>query len=88
MKKKPWYQSKIFVLSVVAVLTIGGNYLTGWFTGQGVTQEQIDAVAAVQPAVAQAIEKYQHGAGLLESLSMLAFAFIGVWRKWFTSSLI
>lgn len=88
MEKKPWYKSKIFLLAVTAVFTIGTNLATGWVTGQGVTPDQIDAVANTQPAVAEAIHDYQAGQGLLNSISILAFAAIAVFRRWFTSALL
>lgn len=88
MEKKPWHKSKIFLLAVTAVCTIGANLATGWVTGQGVTEEQINAVSATQPAIADAIHNYQSGQGVLNSLSAVAFAVIAVWRKWFTTSLL
>lgn len=88
MDKKPWYKSKIFVLAVTAVFTIGTNLATGWVTGQGVTQEQIDAVSATQPAIADAIHDYQAGQGILNSLTAVAFTLVALWRKWFTTSLL
>lgn len=87
-EKKPWYKSKIFLLAVTAVATIGTNLLTGFITGNGVTQDQIEAVAATQPAIATAIENTQNGGNILQSLSTLAFGLIGLWRLWFTKSVI
>lgn len=87
-QKKPWYQSKIVLLVLAALSTVGANLLTGFISGQGVTTEQLDAVAATQPAVAEAIEKYQQGQGLLQAISVVVFAAIGVIRKWFTTSLL
>jgi hypothetical protein len=87
-QKKPWYQSKIVLLAITAFFTIGTNLATGWLTGQGVTQDQINAVAATQPAVAEAIDDYQAGQGVLNSVSVVVFASIALIRKWFTSSLL
>ncbi len=87
-QKKPWYQSKIVLLVLGALSTVGANLLTGFISGQGVTKDQLDAIAATQPAVAEAIQKYQDGQGLLTSLTVVAFAAIGVIRKWFTTSLL
>ena len=88
MEKKKWYQSKIFLLAVAALATVGTNLANGWLSGQGVTTEQIDAVAATQPAVAEAIEKYQHGQGILQSIMTLSFAAIAVFRSWFTNKIL
>ncbi len=85
MEKKKWSNSKIFLLAVAALVTVGSNLATGWLSGQGVTTDQLDAVAATQPAVAEAIDKYQHGQGILQSVTTLAFAAIAVFRTWFTS---
>lgn len=88
MEKKPWYKSKIVVLAVTAIFTVGTNIATGWLSGQGVTQEQIEAVANTQPSVAEAIKDYQNGQGLLNSISVIAFAAIAVFRKWWTNTLL
>lgn len=87
-KKKPWYQSKIVLLVLAALATVGTNLLTGFISGQGVSSDQLEAVAATQPAVAEAIEKYQSGQGLIQSITVVVFAVIGVIRKWFTTSLL
>lgn len=88
MEKKPWHKSKIFLLAVTAIATIGANLLTGFVTGNGVTEGQIEAIAATQPAVANAIQDVQNGGNILQGLSTLAFSLIGVWRIWFTTSVI
>lgn len=88
MQKKPWTKSKILILAITAIFTVGTNLVTGWLSGQGVTQEQMDVVAATQPAVSEAIEKYQHGQGIVQSISILAFSAIAVWRTWFTSKVL
>ena len=87
MENKKWYNSKILILAITAVFTVGTNLVTGWLSGQGVTQEQMDVVAATQPAVAEAIEKYQHGQGIVQSISLLAFSAIAVFRAWFTTKI-
>lgn len=84
--KKPWYQSKILLVALAGVATIGANLLTGFLSGQGVTEEQIAVVAATQPAVASAIQHYQEGQSLFQVLSEGAFALIAVWRAWFSGS--
>ncbi len=88
MEKKPWYKSKIALLAFTAVLVIGGNFLTGFITGNGVTQDQIDAIGTVQPQVATTIENVQHGQNIFQGLTTLAFGLIGVWRVWFTNKQI
>lgn len=88
MERKKWYQSKIVLLALTAVAAIGGNLLTGFITGQGVTQEQINVVAATQPQIAQTIQNVQSGQNIFQSLSALAFALMGLWRVWYTKAVI
>ena len=87
-QKKPWYLSKIALLAFTAAVVIGGNLATGFITGAGVTQEQIDAVATIQPAVADTIKDVKAGQNIFQALTGLGFGLIGVWRLWFTSKVI
>lgn len=86
--KKPWYSSKIILIALTGLVTIGTNLVTGFITGQGVTPEQMEAVAQLQPAVADAIEKHQAGGGIIEAISGVFFAAIIFFRKWFTNALL
>lgn len=88
MEKKPWYKSKIALLSFTAAIVIGGNLAYGFITNSGVSQDQIDAVASIQPAVDQTISDVKDGQNIFQALSTLAFTLIGVWRVWFTNKLI
>lgn len=88
MEKKKWYQSKIVLICLTAIATIGGNYLTGFITGQGVTDQQIQAVSAVDPAVADLVAKIQNGENWFSAVGTLVFAAVGIIRVWFTQKLI
>lgn len=85
---KPWYKSKIVLLSLSSLLVVGSNLLGNWLTGQGVTQEQMDAIAAVQPATADAIHKVQDGSNWLQALVGISSVLVLVFRTWFTSTKI
>lgn len=88
MEKKPWYKSKIALLAFTAALMIGGNLITGFITGNGITQEQIEAVGTIQPAVAETIQDVKSGQNIFQAITALAFSLIGVWRLWFTTKQI
>lgn len=87
-QKKPWYSSKIILIALTGLVTIGANLLTGFITGNGVTSDQIEAVAQIQPAVADAIQKHQAGEGIIEAISGVFFAAIVLFRRWFTSAIV
>lgn len=88
VEKKPWYKSKIIMLALSAALVFGSNLLGGWLTGQGVTQEQMDALSTAQPEVAHAIERVQAGENVLGVVGSLVSVFILIFRTWFTSKQI
>lgn len=88
MESKKWYQSKIVLLSLSTILIVGGNLLTGFLTGQGVTPEQLDAVAAAEPEVAEAIERVQTGDSILQIVAGLFPTLVLILRVWFTSTTI
>ena len=88
METKKWYQSKIVLLSLSTILVVGGNILTGFLTGQGVTPEQLDAVAAAEPEVAKAIERVQAGDSILQIVAALFPTIILILRVWFTNTAI
>lgn len=86
--KKPWYQSKIALFCIGAIVTFGSNFLSQWLTGQGVTPEQMDALASAQPEVAQAVDKIQNGGNILSAVGALFGTAVLVFRVWFTSKQI
>ena len=83
MEKKPWYKSKIVIICAVAVATIVGNYLTGFITTSA-TPEQIQAVAAIDPAVAETVKAVKSGENWFSAAGTLIFTFIGFIRVWFS----
>jgi hypothetical protein len=88
MESKKWYQSKIILLSLSTALVVGGNLLTGFLTGQGVTPEQLNAIAAAEPEVAEAVQRVQAGENILQIIAGLFPIAIMVLRLWFTNTTI
>jgi hypothetical protein len=83
---KPWYFSKIILLSIVGVITYGLDAVTGFLTGAGVTPEQIQIIRDTQPQIAEAVEQYKSGSNILQTtLGVLLPAAIAVVRKWWTN---
>lgn len=83
---KPFWKSKIILLSVASILIYGANFLTGFLTGSGVTDEQLDAIRQSQPAIADSVEQLQHGSNVIQViLGGIVPALIAVARKWFTN---
>ena len=88
MEQKKWYQSKIVLLSLSTVLVVGGNLLTGFLTGQGVTPDQLDAIAAAEPEVAEAVKRIQAGDSILQVIAGLFPVLVLILRVWFTNTSI
>lgn len=88
MEKKPWYKSKIFVIAVIGIFGIVANYVTGFISGSGVTQEQIDAVNTIHPTIATAIQDAKSGQNIFQVVYGAVLGLIGVWRLWFTTKTI
>jgi len=85
-QEKPWYSSKIILLSGAAILVYGSNALTGFLTGAGITQDQIEIIRATQPQIAEAVDEYKAGSNILQTtLGVLLPAVIAVVRKWWTN---
>ena len=87
MEKKPWFQSKIVIICAIAVVTIVGNYLTGFITTNA-TPEQIQAVADIDPAVADTVNAVQSGQNWISAAGTLLFTVIGFIRVWFSKKQI
>lgn len=86
MEQKKWYQSKIVLFCISAVLVVGGNLLTGFLTGEGVTPDQLSAIKSAQPEIANAVEKLQAGESALQVIAGLFPVIILILRVWFTSA--
>lgn len=83
---KPWHQSKIILLAGASVLIFGGNALSGFLTGAGVTPEQIDVIRSQQPQIAEAVEQFKTGQNILNTiLGALMPALIMIARRWWTN---
>lgn len=84
---KPWYKSKIVIISGIAIVVIVANYLTGFITTNA-TPEQIKAVADLDPAVAETVKAVQDGQNWFSAAGTLIFTVIGFIRIWFTKKQI
>jgi len=83
---KPWYQSKIILLAGSAGLVYGGNALTGFLTGAGVTPEQIEVIRSTQPQIADAVEQFKSGQNVLTIIvGAVIPVLIVIARKWFNT---
>lgn len=85
MEKKPWYKSKIFLLSGALALVGGTDLAFGWLSGQGVTPEQINVIDATLPGTADAIKDAVAGKNYLGIITALGGFLGAIWRAWFTS---
>lgn len=88
MEQKKWYQSKIVLFSLSTLLIVGGNLLTGFITGQGVTPDQLAAIETAEPEVAEAVQRLQSGESILQVIAGLFPVLILILRVWFTSTSI
>lgn len=83
--KKTWYKSKIILLALTIVAVFGGNYLFH-FLGANISQEQLDAIAQSQPAVADLIERYRSGESIYSLIGAAVGVLFVVFRAWFTTT--
>ncbi len=86
--KKPWYKSKIILLALSSLMLFGSNWLTGWLTSQGVSQEQLDALSQAQPQVTDVVQRVQGGESILSVLGAIISIAILIFRTWFTDKAI
>lgn len=88
LPKKPWYKSKIILMALSGILVFGTNLLNGWLTGQGVTQEQLDALSTTAPTIVDTVERISDGENIINFVGIIYSAAMLIFRKWFTSKLI
>jgi hypothetical protein len=84
---KKWYESKIVLLALTIVLVAGTNLAFGWLTPK-VTPEQLAAIQAAYPQVADIITRLQNGESIFSLLSAIVGILIGLFRVWGTTKLI
>jgi len=83
--KKPFYQSKIFLLGITMILVFGGNYLFG-FVSANVTPEQLESIDDAQPIVTDIVQRLKDGESILSVVGMIIGVLISIFRAWFTTS--
>jgi len=82
---KKWYQSKIFLLTVVMALVGATDLAFGWLSGSGVTPEQIQVIDATLPGTADAVKEAVAGKHYFAIITALGGFVTAIWRAWFTS---
>ena len=85
-EKKPWWQSKIFLLSIVIALTGVSDLTFGWLPGQGVTPEQVEVIAQTLPAAAENVKDAAEANNWFGIITAVGGFLTGIWRKWFTTA--
>ena len=82
---KPWWQSKIVLVSVAAILLFGGGLLYQFLGNQGVTQTQLDVLTQQYPDIKEGVQNLQNSDTLWKGLGLLVGALAAIFRVWFTT---
>lgn len=86
MQSKPWYKSKIILLSIGGILVYGAGAVTNFLALNGVTPEQLEVLRTTQPQIAEGIEQLKSGGNAFQIIAGLFVpAAIAIARKWFTN---
>lgn len=85
---KKWYQSKIVLLGLAALLLFGGAMLYRYLINQGITQTQLDVLQQQYPDIKQAVEQIQSGQDVWQGVGALFGAVVVIVRTWFTTKLL
>lgn len=85
---KKWYQSKLVLLGLSAVLLFGGALLYRYLINQGITQTQLDVLQQQYPDIKQAVEQIQAGQDVWQSVGTLFGALVIIVRTYFTTKLL
>jgi hypothetical protein len=86
MQKKPWYQSKIILLSGSLLLVFGANLLGASLFRSGVTPEQIDAISDAYPQTVDIFNRIKAGENITNLIGLAFSTLILVARAWFTKT--
>ena len=85
---KPWWQSKIVLIGLAAILLFGGGLLAQFLGNQGITQTQLDVLTQQYPDIKAGIQDLQSSDTLWKGLGVLVGALATIARVWFTSKTI
>lgn len=85
---KKWYQSKIVLLGLAALLLFGGAMLYRYLINQGITQTQLDVLQQQYPDIKQAVEQIQSGQDIWQAVGALFGALVVIVRTFFTNKLL
>lgn len=75
------------MISLVAIATLITNHLTGFITGN-TTEAQVQAVAALDPAVGDFVKAVKGGQNWFTAAGTLVFSVVAVIRTWFTTKVV
>ena len=84
-EKKPFWKSKIVLLSGGLILVFGGNLLLGGLFRSGVTPEQIQALEQAYPGAVQVVDGLKNGESITSLLGLIVSTLILIARGWFTT---
>lgn len=87
-EKKPWYLSKIFMLSAILAVVYGTDAFFGFISGAGVTPDQIEVIYSTKPEIAQAVQDLQDGRPWYSVIGIVGTVAVAIFRKWFTTKQI
>jgi hypothetical protein len=87
-QSKKWWQSKIVLLALTLALVFSGNFVNVFLMQNGITDDQINAVAVNAPEIAAKLEGVNSLNELITALGAIIAPIIAIARIWFTSAQI
>lgn len=85
---KKWWQSKIVLLALALALVFGSNFVNVFLMQNGITDDQINAVAVNAPEIAAKLEGVNSLNELITALGAIIAPIIAIARIWFTNAQI
>ena len=79
MEKKKWYQSKIMLLAVGTIVTLGSNLIWNW-AGTQLSSEEIAYIQQNAPESAEKVRDAIKTSDLFMALGAIGNFAIGLWR--------
>lgn len=79
MEKKKWYQSKIMILALGTIVTLGSNLIWNW-AGTQLTPDEVAYIQQNAPAAADRVKQAVSTSDLFMALGAIGQFAIGLWR--------